>query len=194
METHSPDFEKQVAQIAAIGVWQMVTGRKMRSRFHVCEDHRWSNRNGLFVTLRSEDKVRGSMGVLESDTDLQELLFETGGTAATHDARYSPVKEDELSKLEIEVSLLSEVKKLNQIEDIQNKEVGLIVSRADKRAVLLPHVALDFNWSAEQFLEACCEKATLSHKAWKDPNTLVEYFTSLSINGGPLLKLIADFI
>ena len=81
-----------------------------------------------------------------------------------------------------------------ELEDLVIGVTGLIVSRGEKRAVLLPQVAVERGWAAEQFLEACCEKAELSHKAWKDPNTLVEYFTSLTIEGGPMMKCIEPFI
>ena len=72
--------------------------------------------------------------------------------------------------------------------------MGLIISRGEKQGVLLPRVAKEQNWNAEQFLEACCEKAQLSHKAWKDPNTLVEVFECMDLEGGMLFKLIEEFI
>jgi AmmeMemoRadiSam system protein A len=195
MQKHSPDFEKHVVQIAALGAWQMVTGGQMKRRLEVdANDHRWSERHGLFVTIRKGVATRGSMGVLESDTDLQELLFETGGTASTHDKRYAPIIVDELPGLEIEVTLLSEIRKIASLDDIVIGTTGLIVTRGEKRSVLLPHVPVEYNWSPEVFIEACCEKAQLSHKAWRDENTLVEYFTSFNIEGGALLKLIEDFV
>ena len=194
MHKHSPNFEKQVAQIAALGAWQIVTGGLMKVRLTLDQDHRWNDRHGLFVTLKKAGTTRGSMGVLESDTDLQELLFETGGTSATHDGRYAPLTAAELGELDIEVTLLSAVKKLHTIEEIEIGSTGIIVTRGEKKAVLLPNVPMEYGWSSEQFLEACCEKAQLSHKAWRDPNTLVEFFTSLQIQGGSLLKLIEEFI
>lgn len=189
-KSHSADFEKQVVQIAALGAWQVVTGKPMKHPLDPVNDHRWNEKNGLFVTLKKNGATRGSMGMLESTTLLQESLFDTGSAAATHDARFPPVTEDEIKELEIEVTLLSDIKKMESVDELIIGITGLIISRGENRAVLLPQVAKEQNWTAEQFLEACCEKAHLSHKAWKDPNTLVEYFTSLTIEGGSLVKSI----
>lgn len=134
------------------------------------------------------------MGLLESTTTLAETLFDAGQTAATHDKRFPPIENSEISDLEIQVTLLSEIKKLKDPKDIEIGKIGLVVSRGEKQGVLLPHVAVENNWSAEQFLEAACEKAQLSHKAWKDPNTLVEYFKSDALDGGNLIKNLQGYI
>ncbi|MDZ4676005.1 MAG: AmmeMemoRadiSam system protein A [Oligoflexia bacterium] len=188
------EFDKQVIQIASLGVWQIVTGKTMSKQLKQVLDPRWEHKTGLFITLKKSGNIRGSMGLLDSNTTLAETLFEVAGTAATHDSRHPPIEENEIKDLEINVTLLSEIKKLKSADDIKIKQTGLIISRGANRAVLLPHVASDNNWSSEQFLEACCEKAKLSHKAWRDPNTLVEYFTGIELNGGPLLNAIEEFI
>ncbi len=194
MHDLSGEFEKQVCQIASLGVWQIVTGRPMKKRLEPVDDHRWNEKGGVFVTLRKAGEVRGSMGMLESATSLPETLFDAGATAATHDARKEPIDENEISYLEIEVTLLSKISKMDSIDDLVVGETGIIVSRGDNRAVLLPSVAEENGWNQEQFLEACCEKAQLSHKAWKDPNTLVEYFHSQTIQGGSLSRKIEGYI
>jgi uncharacterized protein len=188
------EFEKQVIQIAGLGVWQIVTGKPMSRRLEPVEDERWKFKTGLFVTLFKKGEVRGSMGLLESTTFLPETLFDAAQTAATHDARFPPVKPEEIEDLELQVTLLSEIKKLRDPENLDVKSMGLIVSRGEKQGVLLPKVAQQNNWNSEQFLEATCEKAELSHKAWKDPNTLVEYFTSLSLDGGTLVESIKEYV
>jgi AmmeMemoRadiSam system protein A len=185
MASPQTEFEKQVIQIACLGVWQIVTGRPMTRRLIPVNDQSWETKNGLFITLKRNGQVRGSMGLLESTTTLPETLFDSAQTAATHDTRFPPLVENELQSIEMEVTLLSKIK---------IGETGLIVSRGEKQGVLLPSVAKEYNWNAEQFLEAACEKAQLSHKAWADPNTLVEQFTAQIISGGPIIKAIEEFI
>jgi AmmeMemoRadiSam system protein A len=133
------------------------------------------------------------MGLLESDQTLAETLFEVGGTAATHDERYAPLEAKELDDLEIHVTVLSKFEKLKSSEDLTIGTHGVAITRGKEKAILLPHVAVDEKWSAEKFLEAACEKAQLSHKAWKDKNTLVERFTVLDIEGGKLMPLIEEY-
>jgi AmmeMemoRadiSam system protein A len=193
-ESNLTEFENQVLQIASLGVWQIVTGGQMKKKLEPVTDSRWSQKTGLFVTLKKEGQVRGSMGLLESATTLAETLFDSAQTAATHDKRFPPITSEEIPAIEVHVSLLSEIKKFTSLDDLELGSTGLIVSRGEKQAVLLPHVALDHNWTAEQFLEAACEKAQLSHKAWKDSNTLVEIFSSLSLYGGLLLENLRSYI
>jgi len=133
------------------------------------------------------------MGLLESTTTLAETLFDAAQTAATHDGRFPPVTSEEISKIEVQVSLLSAIKKLKDPTDLKIGEMGLIVCRGEKQGVLLPHVAVENNWNAEQFLEATCEKAQLNHKAWKDSNTLLEYFTCQVLEGGNLISSIKSY-
>lgn len=193
MRKPNTEFEKQVIQIAGLGVWQIVTGLQMNRRLEPVEDPRWTQKTGLFVTLKIDGEVRGSMGLLESTTTLAETLFDAAQTAATHDGRFPPVTDEEIPKLELQVSLLSHIKKLKTPADLKIGEMGLIVCRGEKQGVLLPHVAIENNWNAEQFLEATCEKALLNHKAWKDPNTLIEYFTCQVLDGGNLISSIKGY-
>ncbi|MCC6278139.1 MAG: AmmeMemoRadiSam system protein A [Oligoflexia bacterium] len=187
-------FELQAAQIAALGAWNMVTGGRMTKKMEQVSDTRWEWKTGLFVTLYKEGAIRGSMGLLESDQTLAETLFEVGGTAATHDDRYSPIEHSELQSLTIHVTILSQFSKMNSPTDIQIGSTGIAITRGNQKAILLPKVAVDNKWTEEMFLEACCEKAQLSHKAWKDPNTLVEIFTTYEIDAGPLIPLISEYI
>ena len=109
MLDHSEEFETQVIQIASLGVWHIVTAQPMSRRLQPVHDHRWQEKTGLFVTLKNDGKVRGSMGMLESTTLLEETLFDTGAAAATHDSRYAPILNEELKDIEIEVTLLSQI-------------------------------------------------------------------------------------
>jgi len=188
------EFEKQLVQIAALGVWQIVTGHPMKKRLEPVQDPRWNEKSGIFVTLRTNGQIRGSMGLFESSTTLAETAFNVGQTAATHDSRFAPIQENEIPHLDLEVALLSEATRLAGPHQLKLGEMGVMISRGEKRGVLLPHVAVEQKWNGEQFLEACCEKAGLSHKAWKDANTLVESFSCHVIQGGNLLKNIEQFI
>jgi uncharacterized protein (TIGR00296 family) len=86
--------------------------------------------------------------------------------AALHDPRFSPVSAKELSALRLEISVLS------PLEDIAPEQVevgrhGLLVSRGGQRGLLLPQVAVEWEWDGEHFLAETCLKAGLPPDAWQ---------------------------
>ena len=132
---------------------------------------------GVFVTLHRRGRLRGCIGQLEWIESLQATVVYCAVAAAMHDPRFSPVSPEELSELEIEISVLSRPERIEPSR-IEVGRHGLLVMRGRLRGVLLPQVPLQFNWNAERFLEETCRKAGLNKEAWKDPATSVEAFTS----------------
>ena len=56
---------------------------------------------------------------------------------------------------------------------------GIVVERGMGRALLLPQVAAEMGWDAEQMLDAVCRKAGLSGSAWRDKGTRLFVFESV---------------
>ena len=53
---------------------------------------------------------------------------------------------------------------------------GLVVRRGWNRGALLPKVAVEYGWSAEEFLKHVCLKAGLPARAWQEPGVELETF------------------
>jgi len=136
-----------------------------------------TRRAGVFVTLRARGRLRGCIGQLSSELPLADTVAHCARAAAREDPRFAPVKPEELSGTEIEISVLSTPVAITP-EAIRIGEHGLIVSRGKCRGVLLPHVATEFRWQAQRFLEETCVKAGLATDAWKDPETEIQAFTA----------------
>src|SRR5580704_3496827 len=132
---------------------------------------------GAFVTLHRRGRLRGCVGQLPGSDSIAEVVAHCARSAALHDSRFDPVTSTELSEIEIEVSVLSALEDVAP-EAIEAGKHGLVVSQGRHRGVLLPHVASQFNWSAQRFLEETCVKAGLEREAWKDPATRVQAFTA----------------
>jgi AmmeMemoRadiSam system protein A len=132
---------------------------------------------GAFVTLHHRGRLRGCVGQLPSKDTLAEVVAHCSKAAALEDPRFEEVSTVELPGIEIEISVLSVPVDVTP-EQIQPGKHGLIVSCGLKRGVLLPQVAAQFHWNAQQFLEETCSKADLARDAWKDPATQVEAFTA----------------
>lgn len=131
---------------------------------------------GAFTTLHLDDRLRGCVGFVYPVKSLCATVVETAVAAAFHDPRFLPVTEEEGSRLQIEISVLSQLFRIDAREIIVGRH-GLLVSRGFQRGLLLPQVAVEHGWSREMFLDEACLKAGLSPDAWKHGAT-VEAFTA----------------
>ncbi|HEV2489738.1 MAG TPA: AmmeMemoRadiSam system protein A [Candidatus Acidoferrales bacterium] len=132
---------------------------------------------GAFVTLHRRGRLRGCIGRIEAVEPLADVVAHCAAAAAEEDPRFFPLQADELAELEIEISVLSllEAAKPASVEPGRH---GLVVSKGLRRGVLLPQVAVQYNWTRERFLEETCRKGGLEADAWTHPGTRIEVFTA----------------
>ena len=134
---------------------------------------------GVFVTLHKFGRLRGCMGTLDPQTPLGEAVRRAAFCAAAEDPRFPPVQPAELPDLEIEVSILSDPRPMQTLENLHVGQHGIIVRRGAQRGLFLPQVAVEHNLNKEAFLSRCCaEKAGLPADAWREPATEVLLFTT----------------
>lgn len=131
---------------------------------------------GVFVTLTRAGRLRGCIGRIEPDIPLSALLPLMAVLAATEDPRFPAVSADELGLLRVELSLLTPLVPISGPADIEIGRHGLVVFARGKRGVLLPGVASQFDWSADEFLAQTCRKAMLPAHAWRDAATRIHRF------------------
>jgi uncharacterized protein len=136
----------------------------------------FTERCGVFVTLRWHHRLRGCIGVIDRDDPLGETLVSCAASAALHDPRFPPLKPEDLSELEIEISLLSPPVAIDPAR-MEIGQHGLLVSRGAQRGLLLPQVAVEHKLTPEQFLDEACRKAQLPRQCWRDPETQMLGFT-----------------
>jgi uncharacterized protein (TIGR00296 family) len=158
---------------------------------------------GVFVTLNrltgpagSERKeLRGCIGFPEPVKPLVEALIEAAVAAAVEDPRFPPVALEEMSRIVIDVSVLTPPRLLDVRDrrmlprEVRVGRDGLIVERGFNRGLLLPQVAVEENWDPETFLSYTCIKAGLPAGCWLDEKTRVYRFEAIvfeetSPNGG----------
>ena len=138
---------------------------------------RLAERGGAFVTIHCDGKLRGCIGRLDAASALAETVAQCAISAALHDPRFRPLREDEIPRLELEISVVSEPRPIKP-EEVEVGTHGILVSRGASRALLLPQVAVERSWSATQFIEETCCKAGLEPGAWRDPETKLCAFTA----------------
>ena len=136
---------------------------------------------GAFVTLFKQDQLRGCVGTCTPSQSLRDTVVEMTEAAATRDPRMKPVRSDELERIHIDISVLSQLAKTTEPLSLAVGRHGLHIAHGRKRAVLLPQVAVNYAWDMRKFLEATCVKAELPKDAWSWPDTVVSSFTALII-------------
>lgn len=145
----------------------------------------FQDNRGVFVTLNNRSgfrkELRGCIGRPYPVMPLGEAIVISAINAATEDPRFMPVTLNELEGLEIEVTVLTMPHKLiARPEEMPDKiEVGrhgLIVQKGVYSGLLLPQVAVENNFDAEEFLSQTCMKAGMFPDAWFESDTEVFIF------------------
>jgi uncharacterized protein len=133
---------------------------------------------GVFVTLNRHGRLRGCIGYLDAVQPLLAAVQEMAVAAAFRDPRFPPLREEELADLEIEISVLSPMRPIKNIDEIQVGRHGLYLEQGSYRGLLLPQVATEYGWDRLTFLRQTCSKAGLPPDAWEDPATKIYVFSA----------------
>jgi AmmeMemoRadiSam system protein A len=98
--------------------------------------------------------------------------------AAFQDPRFPPVSSQELGQLDYEISVLTPLRRIKDVEEIQVGIHGIYLKRGGSSGLLLPQVATEWGWDRTTFLEHTCTKAGLPEDAWKDRKTEIYIFSA----------------
>ena len=135
--------------------------------------------SGAFVTLHQGQELRGCIGNLTGSGPLYLTVRDMAVEAAFKDPRFNPLTAKELKDVELEISVLSPMQKVDSADAIELGKHGVLVRRGYQTGVFLPQVAVETGWSKEEFLDnLCAHKAGLEPGAWKDKNTQLYIFTA----------------
>jgi AmmeMemoRadiSam system protein A len=130
---------------------------------------------GVFVTLRKAGQLRGCIGQIESLFPLWDTVPEMAIAAAFQDPRFPPLHADEMSEVNIEISILAPLSRVTDPNEIEIGRHGLVVEKGGISGLLLPQVASSRNWDTLTFLGETCLKAGLSPDAWKSGAALRKF-------------------
>ncbi|MCM8791637.1 MAG: AmmeMemoRadiSam system protein B [Candidatus Omnitrophica bacterium] len=134
---------------------------------------------GAFVTLHKHGQLRGCIGNIIGDKPLYLTVRDMAIESAVGDPRFAPLDLEELKEVEIEISVLSPLKKVDDPQEIILGKHGVMVRKGFRSGVFLPQVATETDWSKEEFLSyLCSHKAGLSPYAWKDKDTELYIFSA----------------
>ncbi|MBC7289355.1 MAG: AmmeMemoRadiSam system protein B, partial [Armatimonadetes bacterium] len=158
--------KKQLLALARKAITEWVTNRRCVKPN--LSDPAFRPERAVFVTLRKHGLLRGCIGTLEPVAPLAEAVVDSAISAATEDPRFPPVRPEELSEIDIHISVLSPLRRIDRPDEIILGKHGIVVQQGLRRGVFLPEVAPEQGWDLETTLSILCvEKAGLPADAWK---------------------------
>jgi AmmeMemoRadiSam system protein B/AmmeMemoRadiSam system protein A len=124
---------------------------------------------GAFVSLHKYGRLRGCIGHFGEDYPLHEIVAEMARAAAFEDPRFTPVTREELDDIDIEISVLTPMRRIQSIDEFELHRHGIYIRKGFRSGTFLPQVADEVNWTKEEFIGHCSQdKAGLGWDGWRD--------------------------
>ncbi len=136
-------------------------------------------KTGVFVTLKIRGHLRGCIGSIVGTTPLYLGVRDSAIKSGLNDPRFMPVKKEELKKIDIEISVMTPLQRIDDYKKIRLGTDGVIIKKGYYQAVYLPQVATETGWNLDQFLGSLCEKAGLPAYDYKSPEMEFHIFQAL---------------
>ena len=133
---------------------------------------------GAFVTLHKGGALRGCIGLVEALKPLYQSVREMALAAAFEDPRFPSLSRDEFEEIDIEISVMSPLKRIKDVSEIEVGKHGIIMKRGGYQGLLLPQVATEQGWDRDTFLEHTCYKSGMRGDCWKKPDTEIYIFSA----------------
>lgn len=141
------------------------------------EEKKLNERAGCFVTIKKNGQLRGCIGNFQSQRPLYRDVAEMAAASATEDPRFPPMRDCDLESFELEITVLSPLRKIGAVEEIEIGVHGLYIEKGYNRGVLLPQVATEQGWDRDTFLRQTCIKAGLGAEDWRHPEAAIYIFS-----------------
>jgi AmmeMemoRadiSam system protein A len=174
-----PD-KKRLIEIARESIEKTLNGEKLPILNE--NSSALNEKSGAFVTLHKREDLRGCVGYVQAVKNLAQTVQEMAVAAAFQDSRFYPLRKDEYPFIDIEISVLTPLKKLSDPRKVEVGKHGILIKRGHFQGLLLPQVAVEHNWDQTTFLENACLKAGLLKDAWQDKDTEIWIFSAEVFN------------
>lgn len=142
-------------------------------------DPAFLNKKGVFVSLHIQGELRGCIGYIIGHKSIRDSVLEMAQAAAFQDPRFPAVTLQDLELLDIEISILDDLIPIQNAADIKIGRDGLYIQHPHGSGLLLPQVAVEWRWDADEFLHQVCRKAGLPKHALQDGTARLFRFEAL---------------
>ena len=163
----SDDEKRLLKEIALTSIKDSLAGKEI-SHSSPLTTH-LSAKCGAFVSLHKHGRLRGCIGHFGEDIPLHEIVAEMARAAAFEDPRFMPVTADELADIDIEISVLTPMRRIESLDEFELHRHGIYIRKGYRSGTFLPQVADEVNWTKEEFVSHCAQdKAGIGWDGWKD--------------------------
>ena len=133
---------------------------------------------GAFVTRHNKGNLRGCIGNITASTPLWKTVLNMAVEASTRDPRFPPVNTGELDDIDIEISALSPLWEIKDINEIRVGKHGILIKKGFNQGLLLPQVATENSFDRIRFLEQTCLKAGLPRDCYRNKDCEILIFSA----------------
>ena len=168
----SEDEKRMLKEIALTSIKDSLNGKPIAEHPSLTATLR--QKCGAFVSLHKHGRLRGCIGHFGEDVPLHEIVAEMARAAAFEDPRFMPVTADELSDIDIEISVLTPMRRIQSLDEFELHRHGIYIRRGYRSGTFLPQVADEVNWTKEEFVSHCAQdKAGIGWDGWRDAELYV---------------------
>lgn len=161
----SENDRKQLKTIAREAIRSVFSGEHYRPVLLSSVLH---SRCGAFVSLYKDGHLRGCIGHFGEDIPLFQIVDSMARAAAFEDPRFPAVTPNEVNDLDIEISVLTPMKRIHSIDEFTLGKEGIYMRKDGHSGTFLPQVADEVNWTKEEFLGHCAQdKAGIGWEGWR---------------------------
>ena len=162
--------KKLLKEIAYESIRDSLDGKPIRNTTHATLNVKC----GAFVSLHKHGRLRGCIGHFGEDYPLYEIVAEMARAAAFEDPRFTPVRREELDDIDIEISVLTPMRRIQSLDEFELHRHGIYIRKGYRSGTFLPQVADEVNWTKEEFVAHCSQdKAGLGWDGWRDAELYV---------------------
>ncbi len=176
IDLHFSDEERRILkELAKSSIERVLFGKEGK---HLNVPESLKEKMGAFVCLKTQGELKGCIGYIRGQLPLDETIRQMAVEAAFHDPRFMPLNESEWHDTDIEISVLTPMTKISDVNEIKVGVHGVYIEKGFSSGLLLPQVATENGWDRDTFLEYTCMKAGLPKNAWKSKDTDIYIFSA----------------
>ena len=170
----SDEDKRLLKEIAFQSIKDSLDGKPIAQPMFNVQRSMFNVKCGAFVSLHKHGRLRGCIGHFGEDVPLHEILAEMARAAAFEGPRFSPVHREELEDLDIEISVLTPMQRIQSLDEFELHRHGIYIRKGYRSGTFLPQVADEVNWTKEEFVgHFSQDKAGLGWDGWKDAELYV---------------------